>query len=124
MKPERGVNAITHEDNRGNRVASTEITTEQGRRFSVITQGIPGIRDDGKIDYITSFHRTSPRSRRRPQLAFLNETEVTNKKTARTMHKKAVGEVILFLEQSNARQVTSMIGRLDLFNYMKPIIPR
>lgn len=124
MKPERGVNAITHEDNRGNRVASTEITTEQGGRFSVTTQGISGIRDDGKIDYVTFFQPTNPRSRRRPPLVLLNETEVTNKRTARKMHSEAVHDVIQLLEERDARQIASMLKRLDICNYVKPINPQ
>lgn len=108
MKPELGIKVRRQEDNRGNRVVATEITTEQGGRFSVTTQGISGIRDDGKNDYVTLFHRTSPRSRKRPQIAILNETEVTKKTEARKMHKEAVGAVIQLLEQGNPNLIASV----------------
>lgn len=114
MGPERGVNAITHEDNRGNRVASTEITTEQGRRFSVATQALPRFPGDRTRQYITLFFPTNPRGKGRPQIALLNENEVTNKRTARKMHKETVANVIQLLEEGKPSLIASVFRNRDI----------
>ncbi len=99
MKAERGnINVVTIDDSRGNRVASTTITTGKGERFSLTTQAFPTIFDDGKKHYSTLVLSYPRQVRGEVKIALFDEDDVTNKEIARENHLDEVYNLVYFLK--------------------------
>lgn len=95
MRHELEISILKEEDNRGNRVVSTTITTNR-KRIVVATHAPLGIADDGKKHYLTSVvsQRYPLQGTSEPRLGIFNEGDATNKKAARKEHSQTVRAVL------------------------------